>query len=69
MPRHRNNIFMIKIDSPKKVTLSNGRKIHGKYKKIGRNALPNNVTIKIICKKEEEKAGKVANLESYYEKV
>ena len=37
---------MVKLDVPVKVTLSNGRTFHAKYKKIKINLLPDNIRIR-----------------------
>ena len=50
-PRHRNNIVMVKLAMPRKVTLPNGRVFYAKYIRVKRNALPNNVSIKSTCKR------------------
>ena len=50
-PRHRNNIVMIKLAMPKKVTLPNGRTFYAKYKRVKRDSLPDNVTIKYTYKR------------------
>ena len=50
-PRHRNNIVMIKLAMPKKVTLPNGRTFYAKYKRVKGDSLPDNVTIKYTYKR------------------
>lgn len=56
---------MVKSGRLEKAALPNGKTFHAKYKKFGRNALPNNVTIKRICTKEEQKAREISDLETY----
>ena len=41
----RNNIVLVKRDTPLRVTLPNGRTFLAKYKRVKRNQLPANVTI------------------------
>ena len=45
---------MVKLSKPKKVTLPNGRTFYAKHKRVNRNALPNNVTIKRTNKRRRE---------------
>ena len=45
---------MVKLTKPKKVTLPNGRTFYAKHKRVNRNALPNNVTIKRMYKRRRE---------------
>lgn len=45
MARYRDNIVMRKVDTPKKVTLSNGRTFYVKYERVRINLLPNNVKV------------------------
>ena len=42
----RNNIVMVKRQNPKRVVLPNGRTFYAKYKRVDRDALPPNVTIR-----------------------
>lgn len=59
-PRHGNNIFMVKLATSKKVTLTNGRVFYTKYKRVKRDALPNDITIKrIYIKDTQEQANTV----------
>lgn len=46
MKRHRDNIVMGKLDTPKKVTFSSGRTFYAKYKIVIIDSLPDNVIIK-----------------------
>ena len=39
--RHRNKIIMIKRDTPKRITLPNGRTFIARYKRVTRNEPPN----------------------------
>ena len=41
----RNNIVMVKIDVPKKVTLPNGRVLYAKYKRVTTQWLPGGTKI------------------------
>ena len=41
----RNNIVLVKRDTPKKVTLPNGRTFYAKYKRVNRHYLPGGTTI------------------------
>ena len=41
----RNNIVLVKRDTPKKVTLPNGRTFFAKYKLVNRHYLPGGTTI------------------------
>ena len=43
MTRRKNNIIMIKRETPKRVQLPNGRVFYAKYMRTSRNALPLNV--------------------------
>ena len=45
MVRHRNNIILVKRDTPKKVTLPNGRTFLAKYRLVTRQYLPGGITI------------------------
>ena len=40
-----NNIVLVKRDTPKKVTLPNGRTFYAKYKHVNRHYLPGRITI------------------------
>ena len=42
----RNNIVMVKRQNPKRVVLPKGRTFYAKYKRVDRDALPPNVTIR-----------------------
>ena len=46
MTRCKNNIIMIKRETPKKFQLPNGRAFYAKYMRTSRNALPPNVIIR-----------------------
>ena len=46
MYNRRNNIVMIKRETPKRVTLLNGRTFYAKYKRVTRDALPANIQIR-----------------------
>ena len=46
MYNRRNNIVMIKRETPKRVTLPNGRTFYAKYKRVTRDALPANIQIR-----------------------
>ena len=43
--KHRNNIVLIKMDNPKKVTLPNGRTFYAKYKRVSQQYLPGSTKI------------------------
>lgn len=53
MVRHRNNIVIVKLIRPEIVVLLNGRNFYAKYKMASRKALPKNVAIKNIQKKQK----------------
>ena len=46
MTRRRNNIVMMKRQTPKRVELHNGRVFYGKYKRVDKNLLPANIRIR-----------------------
>ena len=46
MKERRNRIIMIKRQTPKRVTLPNGRTFYAKYKRTTRDALPANVHLR-----------------------
>ena len=46
MTRHRNNIVMMKRQTPKRVELHNGRVFYKKYKRVDKNLLPANIRIR-----------------------
>ena len=48
--QRRNNIILVKRDTPKKVTLPNGRTIFAKYRRVNRHYLPGNVKIQRMYK-------------------
>ena len=48
MQRYRDNIIMVKLGTPKNVTLPNGRTFYSKYKRVKTSLLPKHVTIKRI---------------------
>ena len=61
----RSNIDMMKLDTSKKVTLSNGRTFYVKCKRGKRSALSPTIPIQKILKKKKrkgEKVGKKHNL-------
>ena len=41
--RRKNDYVMTKLDTPKRVTLPNGRAFHAKYKRVKRSELPPNI--------------------------
>ena len=43
--KNRNNIVLIKMDNPKKVTLPNGRTFYAKYKRVSQQYLPGSAKI------------------------
>ena len=45
MVNRRNNIILLKRDTPKKVTLPDGRTFYANYRRVNRNYLPVNVKI------------------------
>ena len=45
MVRKRNNIVLVKRDSPHKVTLSNGRTFYAKYRRVTKEYLPGSTKI------------------------
>ena len=45
MVKYRNNIILVKRDTPKRVTLPNGRTFFTKYKRVNRHYLPGGTTI------------------------
>ena len=60
----KNNIIMVKLDVPRKVTLPNGRTLYAKYKRVKWRSLPANIRIiytytekeneKIVAEQEED---------------
>ena len=44
--RRKNNYVMRRLDTPKKVTLSNGRTFYAKYRRVSRSQLPPKVIMK-----------------------
>ena len=44
--RRRNNYAMRKLDSPKRVTLPNGRVFYSKYKRVKSSELPPNIILR-----------------------
>ena len=44
--RRKNNYVMRRLDTPKKVTLPNGRTFYAKYQRVSRSRLPPNVIMK-----------------------
>ena len=44
--RRKNNYVMRKIDTPKGVTLPNGRVFYAKYKRVKRSELPINIILR-----------------------
>ena len=40
MVKYRNNIILVKRDTPKRVTVPNGRTFSAKYKRVNRHYLP-----------------------------
>ena len=48
MQRYRDNIIIVKLGTPKNVTLPNGRTFYSKYKRVKISLLPKHVTIKRI---------------------
>ena len=45
MVRRRNNIVLVKRDTPKKVTLPNGRTFYAKYRRVTAQYLPGGTTV------------------------
>ena len=45
MVRRRNNIVLVKRDSPHKVTLPNGRTFYAKYRRVTKEYLPGSTKI------------------------
>lgn len=43
MKRHRDNIAMVKLNIPKKMSFPNGRIFYEKYKRVKINSLPDNI--------------------------
>ena len=54
MVQQREKIVTVKRDRARKATLPKDRTFYPKYKRVKRNLLPDNVTIKNIQKKEEK---------------
>lgn len=52
--RRRNNIVMVKLDRPKKVTLPNGTTFHAKYKILKRDSLPADANIRRAFKRQRK---------------
>ena len=52
--RRRNNIVMVKLDRPKKVTLPNGRTFYAKYKVLKRDSLPAHINIRRAFKRQRK---------------
>ena len=44
--RRKNNYVMRKLDTPKRVTLPNGRVFYAKYKRVKRSELPPNIILR-----------------------
>ena len=44
--RRKNNYVLRRLDTPKKVTLPNGRTFYAKYQRVPRSRLPPNVIMK-----------------------
>ena len=44
--RRKNDYVMTKLDTPKRVTLPNGRAFHAKYKRVKRSELPPNIILR-----------------------
>ena len=61
--RSRNNMVMVKLATPKRVQLPNGRTFYATYRRTIKDELPNNVTIKKTCRKrvrqQRRRIGKV----------
>ena len=51
--RRKNNYVMRRLDTPKKVTLSNCRTFYDKYQRVPRSQLPPNVIMKRNIKEEQ----------------
>ena len=49
---------MRRLDTPKKVTLANGKTFYAKYQRVPRSQLPPNVTMKRICKRRAAPKGR-----------
>ena len=45
MVRRRNNIVLVKRDTPHKVTLPNGRTFYTKYRRVTKEYLPGSTTV------------------------
>ena len=52
--RRKNNYVMRRLNTPKKVTLPNGRTFYVKYARVPRSHIPDNVITKKKKKKEEQ---------------
>ena len=50
MVNRRNIIILVKRNTPKKVTLPNGRTFYANYRRVNRNYLPGNVKIQRMYK-------------------
>ena len=51
--RRKNNYVMRRLDTPKKVTLLNGRTFYAKYQRAPRSQLPPNVIMKRNIEEEQ----------------
>ena len=51
IPKHTDNIVMVKLIRPKKLILPNRGTFYTRYKRVSKNVLSNNVTIKRPCKR------------------
>ena len=56
--RRKNNYVIQKLDVPKRVTLSNGRTFIGRYKRVSRSQLPENVILRRIYRKRAAPRGR-----------
>ena len=56
--RRKNNYVMRRLDTPKKVTLANGKTFYAKYQRVPRCQLPPNVTMKRIYKRRAAPKGR-----------
>ena len=61
MVRRRNNIVLVKRDSPHKVTLPNGRTFYAKYRRVTKEYLPGSTKIARTYKGRPVKIKKTKN--------
>ena len=61
MVRRRNNIFLVKRDTPHKVTLPNGKTFYAKYRRVTKEYLPGSTKIERTYKGRPVKVKKAKN--------